>query len=241
MKNGQYWYSRMLTSLSFWEQMTTPYVMTLQADTLLCRPFVPEEFLLQNVSFVGGLTGYKRIPQYPVPVTANPVYSTPIKWRHKHGSLSLRNVAWIMECLQQWSHVKDQYAEDFLFRHCAEMEIPGTVHVNELQAYSFVSESGNTLCFDAPTTGAAAATASSSGGQQRICPVGVHKPWTFAVTRWGQTAYDELVQNCPGLTFFQSLYTGTLPLIQGSSSGGGGTCSSYDITGNETTFPCDCP
>ena len=212
---GDYWYSRLMTETTFWNNITTPYAMVLQSNTLMCRTLEPAEFILQNVSFVGGLTGWKRIPQFAVPVTDNPIYNEPVKYRHKRGTFSLRNVEWTKECIRQYRN-DDKYVEDSLYRHCGEMEIPHTVHVNELQAYSFASDLGVTLCFDGPNN-------------ERICPVGVHKPWVHGVKKAG---YRELVDHCPGLDLFQRLTSRDMMV--------GSRCGAYDISGKETAFACDC-
>lgn len=57
--SGKYWYSAMFVNVTFWNQFKTPYVLTMQADTLLCRSFPTRDLVAQKVSFTGGVSGFK--------------------------------------------------------------------------------------------------------------------------------------------------------------------------------------
>jgi hypothetical protein len=206
---GDYWYSKMLTNASFWKaiSMETPYALTLQSDTLLCRPFPTQEFISRNESFLGGISGFKREAARQIPVIVNPQddsHSTNMKYKHLNGGLKLRNIAWTIECIRQYNDMNPNgWSEDSLYRHCRESEINGTVHINEVQAYSFASDNGITLYYTLPPMG----RNGSDGGERRHCPVGVHKPWVKGVKKWGTNAYRELVEYCPGLDLHEQLCT----------------------------------
>ena len=175
-----FWYSRMMTDSNFWKGIATPYAITLQWDTLICRPFLADEFIDEkNVSFIGGLSSAVA-PMYP-----NPTHSHIVG--HLNGGLSLRNVAWTIQCIEQFRNASTVTGEgeDAFFRDCREANMTGTGHTSQLQAYSFSSDNGWTLCFNTTKNG------------ERICPFGVHKPWTTKSLR--SPAYIEMMQNCPGL------------------------------------------
>jgi hypothetical protein len=193
--NPDYWYSRMMTDPDFWKFIETPYVITLQSDTLICRPFLASEFLREsNVSFIGGLSKSSRMNTgrkmgvYPDP---NQILLVD----HLNGGFSLRNVAWTIQCIEESRRSRSvkQGGEDNFYRYCRKMNVTGTVHTSQLQAYSFASDNGWTMCFN------------TTKNSERICPFGVHKPWMQK--HWKSPAYVELVQNCPGLDQLKQHYT----------------------------------
>lgn len=57
--SGKFWYSAMFVNVTFWNQFETPYVLTMQSDTLLCRSCPTIDLVAQNVSFTGGVSGFK--------------------------------------------------------------------------------------------------------------------------------------------------------------------------------------
>jgi Protein of unknown function (DUF5672) len=176
-----FWYSRMMTDSNFWKSIETPYAITLQSDTLICRPFLANEFIGEtNVSFIGGLS--KSGPVDPDP-------NNILLVDHLNGGFSLRNVAWTIQCIEEYAARNTSQAnlegEDTFYRYCREINVTGTVHTSQQQAYSFASDNGWTMCFNTTQNG------------ERICPFGVHKPWI--TKNWKSPAYVELVQNCPGL------------------------------------------
>jgi hypothetical protein len=222
-----YWYSKMLINETFYTStaIDTEYVMTLQSDTLLCRPFSTQDFVSPNskTSFIGGISGFKRKYPQQIRVTGTPRNDTVDRYNHLNGGFSLRNVAWTVECIRQYA-VDRSWIEDALYRHCREQEINGTVHVTEEQAYGFASDNGRTLCFNKPNTG------------DRVCPVGVHKPWSQGVDKWGREMYKELTDSCPGLLLHQELcQQGAGGVLKQNS-----TCPAYDVSGTSKEFHCQC-
>ena len=193
--NPDYWYSRMMTDSNFWKSIQTPYVITLQSDTLICRPFLVNEFLHElNVSFIGGLSKSSRMNTgRKIVVYPDPNHS--LLDDHLNGGFSLRNVAWTIQCIEESRHSRrvKQGGEDNFFRSCRQMNATGTVHTSQLQAYSFASDNGWTMCFNI------------TQNRERICPFGVHKPWTTRNPK--SQEYVELAQNCPGLDQLKQLST----------------------------------
>jgi len=94
---------------------------------------------------------------------------------HLNGGLSIRRLDWMVSCLMNYSGGKD--AEDAVFNTCN----LGDVKVGD--AMEFASDSGHTMCFD--------------WRGSRVCPWGVHKPWSLGVGR-GPTI-RELVAYCPDI------------------------------------------
>jgi Protein of unknown function (DUF5672) len=188
-----YWYSRMMTDSNFWKAIETPYAITLQSDTLICRPFLANEFIGEaNVSFIGGLSKSSRMNTGRKMV----VYPDPnhiLFADHLNGGFSLRNVAWTIQCIEEFRRTRrvKQGGEDAFYRHCRKINVTGTVHTNQLQAYSFASDNGWTMCFNTTRNG------------ERTCPFGVHKPWTTKNRKF--PPYVELVQHCPGLDEMKQL------------------------------------
>jgi len=182
-----FWYSRMMIDSNFWKSIKTAYAITLQSDTLICRPFLANEFLHEsNVSYIGGLS--EASPTDPDP---NKI----LKFEHLNGGLSLRNVAWTIQCIEKYKGANLLLAgEDTFFAYCRLHNIPGTVHTSQQQVYSFASDNGWTLCFNTTQHG------------ERICPFGVHKPWVQK--HWNTPAFFELAQNCPGLDHLMLLSAG---------------------------------
>ena len=220
----QFWYSRMFISLRFWEAFATPYVLTLQSDTLLCRPFPTQELVEHGASFTGGISGMQAGFK-PYTPAANPRHGVVLNHgEYLNGGASFRNVRWVKDCIRKHQR-PEGWIEDELYRTCREdADLNGTVYETEVGAYAFSSDNGKTLCFEDPT---------SSRGNNRTCPLCVHKPWTEGSKKRAAAAYAELQQNCPGLERLQEL---NLRKLQR-----GETCLAYDATGGApTTFRCQC-
>ena len=185
-----FWYSRMMTDSNFWKSIKTTYAITLQSDTLICRPFLANEFLHElNVSFIGGLSAAS-------PMDPDPNHVLLVD--HLNGGFSLRNVAWTIQCIEEFKAANTSkltlFGEDTFFRYCREINTTGTVHTSQQQAYAFASDNGWTMCFN------------TTQNRERVCPFGVHKPWIEKHRKTQE--YDELAQNCPGLDQLMHLSAG---------------------------------
>lgn len=53
-----YWYSRLLTNVSFWDSIESKYVLTIQSDTLLCYPQNLANFYEMN--YLGGASFFNK-------------------------------------------------------------------------------------------------------------------------------------------------------------------------------------
>lgn len=217
-----YWYSKMFVNVAFWAQFETPYVLTLQSDTLLCRSFPTKDLIKQNVSFTGGASDMTSVgnsnkwKNYIVP--PDPEWNSTLRREHLNGGMSLRNIQWVTSCIKKYGGKGGGWAEDSLYRFCRTNDILGTVHETQIGAYTFSSDNGHTMCFTSP-----------SG--ERICPLGVHKPWSRGAKKPNQ--YMELKRNCKGLAALQTLVGYGVQDRQ--------TCQAFDMEGvNVSTFRCNC-
>mmetsp|Transcript_5501 Transcript_5501/g.12006 ORF Transcript_5501/g.12006 Transcript_5501/m.12006 type:complete len:410 (+) Transcript_5501:138-1367(+) len=218
--SGKFWYSRLFVDAAFWSSFRTPYVLTLQSDTLLCRPFPTQELIRQGASFVGGVSGMMGGFKHYTPLSNPRPDASMDHGEYLNGGLSFRNVKWVLDCIATYGHRPEGWIEDELYRHCREKNINGTVHATEVAAYTFSSDNGVTMCF--------------TYEGKRICPLGVHKPWNPNNVRSRGNPYMELVRSCPGLTVLQQLHR------QGNQYGK--MCKIHDLNGTSEVinFRCDC-
>jgi len=156
------WNNRLYKNVDFWEEVRAygTYVLTIQHDTLICSDAPPP-----LKKFIGGITSPKKKSPGVSP-------STNFNRHYLNGGLSVRNVKWVIDCLQ------DRVApivEDAHYNKCDN----GISSVTILEAMSFSSDNGFTNCFD--------------WEGKRRCPWGVHKPWMRAESK----DYKELVEYCP--------------------------------------------
>lgn len=217
---AEYWYSGLLTSSTFWETIKTPWAITLQSDTLICR--APNMGIFNETTFLGGLSGFfymvtHRGLRKPMRISLgqNPRTNRSIAKHHLNGGFSLHDVSWSMECIR--NHVNTSaWVEDDLFNHC-QHTLNSSKPVTELQAYSFASDNGNTKCF--------------LYKDKRICPVGVHKPWNLK----SQAAkYIHLARQCRGLEQLENLAQ-----TAGSTHQRGENCTAHGVD-SVTRFQCNC-
>lgn len=216
--SGTFWYQRLLTSESFWqdESIETPLVVTMQSDTLICRP--PDMELLRTSPFLGGVSGFTKNSTTnvgaadalkKVKVGINP-RNAPTQ-SFLNGGFSLHNVSWTIDCIKTYGTLKVKgWVEDDLFNFCRQ-QIQGSMPVTEVEAYSFASDNGVTLCFDVE-------------GRRR-CPFAVHKPWQNKGNR-----YDELVASCPEVERLERLQ-----FVQQ-----GRYCNASDTESDVIKFECNC-
>ena len=192
---GSYWYQRFMKSSTFWDNVPTKWILTLQTDSLLCRP-VPESLdNLETIMYLGGPSGFTTVytsdgGNSSVQRMSLPLIPSDKETRsHLNAGLSLHNVAWTKECIKNYKNQNgiEKATEDELWNYCR-LSSSNSSGVTELQAYSFASDHGHTKCF-------------STADGKRICPFGVHKPWTKKM----DGDYKELVANCPGLEKLESL------------------------------------
>jgi len=165
--SGKFWYSAMFVNARFWDGFETPYVLTLQSDTLLCRQFPTRELIERGTSFTGGVSGmgsgFKQIP-----VTQDPRHGVLLRTEYLNGGMSFRNVRWVRDCIRRYTR-EEGWIEDEMYRHCRENDINGTVHETAVGAYSFSSDNGVTMCFAGPAGGCARWGRTSRGlGRRRI-------------------------------------------------------------------------
>jgi len=218
--SGKFWYSRLFVDAAFWSSFQTQYVLTLQSDTLLCRPFPTQELVRQGASFVGGVSGMMGGFKHYTPASDPRPNKNMDHGEYLNGGLSFRNVKWVLDCIAKYGHRPEGWIEDELYRHCGEEDIDGTVHASEVAAYTFSSDNGVTMCF--------------TYERKRICPLGVHKPWIPKNAMVRREPYLELVRSCPGLTVLQQLH--------GQGNQNGKMCRIHDLdsTSNVIDFRCDC-
>ena len=170
-----YWYQRLLKERSFWKTITTPWMINLQGDTLICHP--PDNLALQHFTYLGGISGKSTRIQ---PKSDFHTY------KKLNGGMSLHNVLWTLDCIETYmgdDRIASTYkTEDSLWNFC-HTSLRSSLPVLEVDAYSFASDNGFTKCFNASSIGS------------RICPFGVHKPWVAK----DRGNYTELKENCVGL------------------------------------------
>lgn len=197
---GAFWYSRLLTSTSFWKSIDTPLALIMQSDTLICKPPPsPVVELIGNISpFLGGISGFTKefaiTSGGPAGQDAATQLKIPMNPRHNipatsflNGGFSLHDVSWSIHCIEPYANLKKKgWVEDDLFNYCQIMQNSSTAPVTEVQAYSFASDNGKTQCFDLDG--------------KRVCPFAVHKPWQNK-----KKGYNELVASCPELEQLERL------------------------------------
>jgi hypothetical protein len=109
-----------------------------------------------------------------------PVNESQMNSQHLNGGLSIRNLDWTISCLKNYTGKPT--VEDTLFnRGCSD----GAKSVSRKDAWAFSSDNGWTMCFD--------------WQGERVCPWGVHKPWTTFGQPMGSNSYEELVRYCPDI------------------------------------------
>eukprot|EP00560_Eucampia_antarctica_P008508 CAMPEP_0197825398 /NCGR_PEP_ID=MMETSP1437-20131217/2489_1 /TAXON_ID=49252 ORGANISM="Eucampia antarctica, Strain CCMP1452" /NCGR_SAMPLE_ID=MMETSP1437 /ASSEMBLY_ACC=CAM_ASM_001096 /LENGTH=270 /DNA_ID=CAMNT_0043425383 /DNA_START=461 /DNA_END=1273 /DNA_ORIENTATION=- len=230
---GGFWYSKLMTSLEFWKDIKTPFAMTLQADTLICRPVMDEDL---KGTYIGGISGFKTIwnPKLALGNTIQHIDVGPnpdldiITISHLNGGFSLRNVTWVHQCIRKYGGVQD-WVEDSLMQYCHE-RLGSSKPVLEKDAYAFSSDNGHSMCHVGNANG------------DRICPLAVHKPW---MTKKNKTQYEELEKACPGLGKLEKLQyihgehvIAPSSRVRGASSSDNTTISpaSVQVTGMTTKF-----
>jgi len=184
---ANFWYSKMYTSIEFWEHIDTPFAVTLQSDTLICRHV---QNLDLKAPYIGGISEFmtnwpmlnERMIKSPVllAVSDTPKANVAAQY-HFNGGFSIRNVAWVHDCINQIGS-RQKMNEDDLMNYCRD-HLKSSKKVLEKDAYAFASDNGNTMCHN------------TTDGKGRVCPLGVHKPWV----RKSSAGYSELLSNCPGL------------------------------------------
>ena len=165
----RYWYSVFMTSETLWEMFSTPYVLVFQADTLVCRPLDLRRFEEARYDYIGGpsLRYGGRITPVPWDDLRRPLGA------FLNGGVALHRREWTRACAKKLARAN--LNEDAKWNRC------GYTPVTALDAMSFGSDNGFTLCFTHEGT--------------RRCPSVVHKPWSgHRVRRLG-----ELLHSCPRL------------------------------------------
>jgi len=198
--DGKYWYSSLLTSLEFWDSFPTTHVLTIQADTLLCRPLRNDVELaeLGNIPFLGGLAAFRITvakgtslrmfkQEYLIPSLEGPAVQSYVT-QQTNGGFSLRNVEFMKYCVKKYG-AWTEWGDDTLYAYCLDKSSP--IRPTEKQAYAFSSDNGWTGCFN-------------DEDGKRICPLGVHKVWRKRNVK--PEMYNEMVESCPGLSRLDSLH-----------------------------------
>lgn len=226
---GAYWYQRLIKSTTFWESIPTAYMINLQTDGLVCRPLsLKDSFVsrLQNgptINYLGGISGSvtffdansgnktfgsRPVPQIPSASKMSADFSL-------NGGFSLHSVPWTLNCIKQYQMPPwvDKYSEDQLWNFCRSQN---GWNITELDAYSFASNLGRTMCFADPT-----------GKAEQICPFGVHKPWKKGAFL---RSYTLLQRECPGLQLLHRLQGFFANAI---------TCNVRGMVGT-LSIPCQC-
>jgi hypothetical protein len=164
---SSHWLSIMYTNATFWKGMKLygNLVLTIQADTLICSLGFPN----WNLNYIGGISYGRPTDKWAVNDTNT---------LHLNGGLSIRNLDWMISCLEDYNFTNSRLAEDAVFNTCD----LGNIKIGE--AMAFASDSGHTMCFN-------------DWKGDRICPWGVHKPWVLGVGRG--PPIRELVRYCPDI------------------------------------------
>uniref|UniRef100_A0A7S3KZM5 DUF5672 domain-containing protein n=1 Tax=Amphora coffeiformis TaxID=265554 RepID=A0A7S3KZM5_9STRA len=176
---GSNWNNVLFTNITFWEGLRQygNTALTIQADTLICadgNSSNPYNYTPPwDANYLGGISWVKDV----LPSNAS-------NTNHLNGGLSIRNLDWVISCLQQSKNFSDP--EDNLFGNCK----GGVNNVSVVDAMSFSSDNGYTMCFD--------------WDGHRQCPWGVHKPWERP-SRRRPAQYRELVSYCPDIEKLQVL------------------------------------
>jgi Protein of unknown function (DUF5672) len=263
-----YWYSKMLTNETFWRSaVDTPYVLTLQSDTLLCRPFDTHKFIPPSaaaaagsdsgggMSYLGGISDQAYVKSLSLQsslslplstggndsttsVTTTTTTILPTNI-HLNGGLSLRNVEWMIDCIRQYNNNNPRgWVEDGLWNHCRRQREFRNGTVPATLEQALTLASDNGNSLCFFSSEEKKKNNNNNDGTGRICPVGVHKPWKKGIKIWGPAAYQELLQSCPGLTLLETLVEmGPIHQIVANDETTT-TCRAYDVTGTYTEFTC---
>ena len=164
-----HWRNLMFTTPDMWQTLGADYVLTLQADSLICDKRVPD----LRYNYIGG-------PRAALDNGSVPVPSAQYDGR-MNGGAALRRVSWVLHCIHR--HPQWFAAEDALFQLCTR-EDKQTVTYGE--AMAFASNNAFTGCFKWSVV----------DGTPEVCPHIVHKPWGINSRT---STYHQLVLHCPAI------------------------------------------
>ena len=175
---NDHWRNVMFNNKTWWESFDAKWILGIQTDTIICRNGEPP----LKYGYIGG--------------ASNPdvkfFRDTKLDFEgHMNGGFSLRNVEWTVKCLETRPEAK---MEDGKFSDCyRDDKVKNRIPFIEVS--SFASDNGWTGCFDGPWG-------------SRVCPYGLHKPWTRVGFFHGYLKFEEhieMLNACPGagmLEFF---------------------------------------